>query len=1225
MPELVANGPSIPVPLLNRLDSGGVVFFCGAGVSATPGSDLPRFAELVHHVYKANHVEPDGLEREALDCDEADVNRRRPSFDRALGLLERRLGTHTLRQTIIERLAVPATGDLTVHRALIDLSRNRDGVRLITTNFDNRFVAAGVPQVAVDAAPKLPVPKGHSWSSLVHLHGRILPTGDGSNLVLTGADFGRAYLTERWAARFVSEVFREFTVVFVGYSLSDPVMGYMVDALAAERSKGAQFAEAYAFADHDGTAPGEQRARDAWLAKNVTPMLYDRGDGDHRRLADTLIRWAEIRKDPFQARCEIALNGVRQMPSGPDDPLVERVTWALDDPTSAQALANSPSVEDEGEFAKIRAWLDRFSESGLLRCFADASALAGSSQDPAVVRLVDSGFLALSPETVDQTRIHLARWISRHLHVPQVLAWVLDNGGHMHPALCREIRMRLAEADLEVPPRLRLLWTVLLGHRPPDHQKFLWASSHYHAAASNSEQLRIEEDIVRGLEPRLVARSGPALSLMLERRLDGTNASQAPLDDCGHLEFVAGDEDAHDQVREILRGTPVLSRNALALTAHLEQALSLTSVAGDDERRSYLCRPSIATHAQNPEYGHDGWSHLIDLVRDSYLALAAVDRARADNLLRRWVLSRRPVFRRLALHALTENPKSDIRLSKDLLLAGNRPGLWDRELHREVLRFLRLAGSRLRRDLRVEVVRATHAGSRGMRKLPAPLIRREKALRLFKLAESGARLDKTSRALAAEVAEEIASHSDHREEFRFWHGESARISDNERPADVRYDSYRSVMAALQDQAIDGERLRALVLKEPLMAVAAVRRFAKQGKLPLPLWVNFLQSVAQLRDGQASLPKLRRSSGDALAHAPDELFSKASWAAAEFVQHFADDHGAEAESEFAELWTRAWLTIGDTQTRDGDFDDPITAALNHPAGKLAQAALTRLSKHEPTAGGGLPSPVKQYFNEIANDPNGELGRVMLVTGLLRLHSIDPGWTLQHLIQRLCPSRSGEARMLWSAYAWSGTIGPNLLVAFKDAFLEVLRGREGEDLQARLTGLFMAVCLELADQLSVEEVHSVVAEMSEGALQRVLLSLKQRMKGAPDERGRVWKTRACPWLGRYWPKVLARNTSATATSILDMLVETGDAFSDASGWALAYLCPLEGPGLRRLTLNNIPDQYPDEAFRLIKAVVADSVLPAQERHVLGRLLGRLKAACPALSQDPAFQHLYGFAAS
>ena len=1220
MPELVATGPAIPVPLLNRLDSGEVIFFCGAGVSATAGSDLPGFAELVHHAYEANHVEPNAVEREALDYDQPDIPRRRPSLDKALGLLERRLGTHKLRETIIARLSEPGTGELVVHKALIDLSQTAEGVRLITTNFDDRFVEAGVPKNHVDAAPKLPVPKAHSWSSLVHLHGRILPENDGSNLVLTAADFGRAYLTERWAARFITEVFREFTVVFVGYSLSDPVMSYMVDALAAERAKGARIAKAYAFADHDGTAAGIQRTRDAWLAKNVSPMLYDSCDG-HALLADTLTTWAGIRKDPFQARSEIALDGIQTMPAGADDPHVQRINWALDDPTSALALAISPPATEASEFPKIRAWLDQFSESGLLSCSPNVTDLPGSSQDPAVVHLVDVGFLAVSPLTLDPTRAHLAFWISRHIHVPQVLAWVLENGGHMHPALCQQVRIRLGEGVLDVPPRLRLLWTVLLGQQAIDRQRFLWTSRQYQAATSDSERRRIEEEFVQGLAPRLVVSPGPALSPIFDNRLVGSRAAPTPLGDCGHLELVIGDEDARDNIRDVLQDVPARARHAFALTAHLENAVSLTDLC-DDAAPSYSQRPSIATHSQNPQYGHDGWSDLVDLVRDGYLALAVIDRAEADNLLRRWILSRYPLFRRLALHALAENPKSDIRLAKGLLLAGRKPGLWDLELNREVLRFLRLAGSRLRRDLRIELVRVIHAGPKGMRKISDHLIRRKKALRLFKLAESGALLDKKSRALADEVAAEMENSSDHREEFLIWHGEAAWLSDNEPLSpELRDGTYRDIMAFIRQQPVDSP-LRALVVDQPVQAVAAVRRLAKHGKLTLPLWEDFLRGVARLRGAHPGLPKSRRSAGRALAHAPDELFARASWAAAEFIQHLADNHAATEEAEFGVLWARVWRSIDHAQSSDDDFDDPLTVALNHPTGKLAHAALTRLSKHQPKTGGGLPNPVEYYFDAIAKGPDGEIGRIMLATSLLRLHDVAPEWTAEHLIKRLDPSRSDEALSLWSAYAWSPTARPNLLIAFKESFLEVLRGRLGETLQARLTGLFMAVCLEAPDQPAADEIHIVVETMSDQPLQRVLQSLKHRMKGEHEARGRVWREKLHPWLEQYWPKMLARNTSATSQVMLDMLVEAGDAFPDAVDWAVPHLCPIEGPGLYRLDL--IADQYPNQVFRLVKAVVADDILPANERYVLRGLLDRLKATRPALAQDPAFQKLYRFAA-
>ena len=156
MPELVAGGPASPVRLLNELDSGKVVFFCGAGVSMGPGSDLPDFADLVQHVYDANRVTPDAVEKEALDSG---------ALDKALGLLERdeRLGARAVRRTVIERLSAPPRGELYLHKALIDLSLNEQGLRLITTNFDDRFVEADLDE-EVDASPKLPVPKADRGS-----------------------------------------------------------------------------------------------------------------------------------------------------------------------------------------------------------------------------------------------------------------------------------------------------------------------------------------------------------------------------------------------------------------------------------------------------------------------------------------------------------------------------------------------------------------------------------------------------------------------------------------------------------------------------------------------------------------------------------------------------------------------------------------------------------------------------------------------------------------------------------------------------------------------------------------------------------------------------------------------------------------------------------------------------------------------------------------------------
>ena len=1226
MPELVKGGPNIPVSLMNQLDEGRVVFFCGAGISKGPGSELPGFDALVTHVYTANTMEPDDVESAALDLGKEDPNHRRPNFDKALGLLERpeRLGPQALRNTIIECLSKPSSAPLRVHQALLALSRGERGIRLVTTNFDNRFVEADPDtKFAIDSAPKLPIPKPLEWSSLVHLHGRIRSNDGESDLVLTAADFGRAYLTERWAARFITELFREFTVVFVGYSVSDPVMSYMIDALAAERAKGGRFASAYAFADQDGTEQGVRQARDQWRAKNVDPILYDR-KGDHHLLADTLIEWARVRSDPFQARSQIAVDGITKMPAGPDDPLVERVVWALQDPVAAMALADTSPVDDENDFAKIDFWLAAFDQRGLLCCTADDAYSVIAEGSPAMVHLVDYGLQSRFPQSLDRTRACLARWIAKHLHVPQVLGWVLRNGGQLHPGLRQEIQMQLVDRGAGIPPRLRFLWTLALDQEPDDPWRSLWASKHHQAATSDSERHRIEDQVVSSLEPRLVVESGPSPQWAIQMYMDDRGIPASDIDRHGHPKLVVGGEYTQQHVKEILRVEAALSRHAETLAGHLERALELGAVADEIDKQSFQYCPSIAAHDQNSH--RDEWTYIIDLARDSYFALAASNRPRADALLRRWVFSDHSVFRRLALHALTENPKADIRFARRLLIVGRKPGVWETDLRREVLRFFRLAGARLPRNVRVDVVRTIHAGPRPSPRKKWPgypeYVHREKALRLHKLAASGARLDKKSRALADEIVPPQDGESVDREEFLHWRGKAEWLADGDfAPRDLTEGTVDQLMEAITNATVGEYEFRGLVLKRPIQVASALRRLSQLGDWPSEIWKFFLWEFDPPRKQPGHRRRLREHVARTLAAAPDELFSQVGAGAAGFIKAVADDYDTEREPELRALWRKAWDGATQTSVNADTFDDPLTQAMNHPAGKLVDAAWSRLSKYEPTAGSKLPQSIQPYFDAIAMDQGGHIGRVMLARRLYNLFAIDPDWTEQHLIARLGQPRSKETRDLWSAYCYSLHVGPDLLNAFQGSFLAMLRdGGEVGPHGNGLVKLFMTICLETPGALSTEDVGGVVESMPELFLETVLNSCSHRFAGELDERALVWREKIGPWLEQHWPKAGARNTPRTTTAMLEMLANCGGGFPEATAWALANLRWTKGEGLYELRQSKLGTHFPGPMLDILDYVVDESEFPVFKKSILREILDEVKAVDATCASDPRWQRLY-----
>jgi len=298
--QFIANGPDIPDALLQAHEEGRVVFFCGAGIAYPAG--LPGFKGLVDDIYRLSGTTFSDIEREAF---------KREQFDATLDLLERRLPGQRLaaRRALAQALKpkLRRKGATDTHAALLRLARSRDGsLRLVTTNFDRVYHAAAKrtgQSFQPYAAPMLPVPKNSRWNGLVFLHGLLPEKPDDTalnRLVVTSGDFGLAYLTERWAARFVSELFRNYVVCFVGYSINDPVLRYMMDALAADRMLGEATPQAWAFADCESGQ--EQRKTIEWEAKGVTPILYEVSSGSHSALHQTLHAWAETYRDGVQGK-----------------------------------------------------------------------------------------------------------------------------------------------------------------------------------------------------------------------------------------------------------------------------------------------------------------------------------------------------------------------------------------------------------------------------------------------------------------------------------------------------------------------------------------------------------------------------------------------------------------------------------------------------------------------------------------------------------------------------------------------------------------------------------------------------------------------------------------------------------------------------------------------------------------------------------------------------------
>jgi len=288
--RFIDNSPDIPDELIRAVSEGDVLFLCGAGVSF--GAGLPIFKTLTDQVYARLG--------EDLNYEYAEATAYKQSeFDRALRSLEKRTSLpgmdSPVRSAVTDLLQPTATADLSRHLSILRLSRDRQGrIKLATTNFDTLFERAaqqnGMPwkSHAGKALPRAGTPADYG---VLHLHGCLGDTAlsiVASDLILTSADFGDAYLRDGWASRYVEDRMRLNTVVLVGYRAEDAAMRLLLETLDADRERFTDLRDIYAMeVEQHGSAS-------IWNAKGIKPIEF----ADYDRLYATLAEWAKYAMDP---------------------------------------------------------------------------------------------------------------------------------------------------------------------------------------------------------------------------------------------------------------------------------------------------------------------------------------------------------------------------------------------------------------------------------------------------------------------------------------------------------------------------------------------------------------------------------------------------------------------------------------------------------------------------------------------------------------------------------------------------------------------------------------------------------------------------------------------------------------------------------------------------------------------------------------------------------------
>lgn len=1267
--QFIINGPDIPDELLQAHEEGRVVFFCGAGISYPAG--LPGFKGLVEQIYKLNGTTLSDIEHEAFE---------RGQFDATLDLLERRLpGQRLAVRSKLEQALKPKLrrkGAINTQAALLRLARSREGaLRLVTTNFDRIFhMAAKRTGQAFQAyaAPMLPIPKNSRWNGLVYLHGLLPEKADDTalnRLVVTSGDFGLAYLTERWAARFVSELFRNYVVCFVGYSINDSVLRYMMDALAADRMQGEVTPQAWALGDCE---PGQEyRKTIEWEAKGVTPILYNvpAGSYDHSALHQTLHAWAETYRDGVQGKEAIVVKHALTRPqeSTQQDDFVGRMLWALSDKSGlpAKRFADfnpAPSLD----------WLlepfacERFGHSDLPRFGVPPHDEVDTEQRFSLIRRpapYDRGPpMALASGGItgsqwDDVMFHVARWLVRHLDDPRLVIWIAERGGQLHDRwrwLIEHDLDRIASLEREgkaseldeirwhapkaIPgPLMRTLWRLLLSSRvkSPWHDPDLYRWKGRLKREGLTATLRLE--LRELLAPKVV------LKKPFRWGDDDSSSTDEPtrIKQLVDWELALAADHVHSALRDLAdeHWTSVLPLLMDDFQQLLRDALDLLRELGEaDERsdRSHWDLPSITPHWQNR--GFRDWVSLIELLRDAWLAIRVNDSARATRIAQNWFELPYPTFKRLALFAASHDDCIQPEQWVDWLLTDDAWWLWSTDTGREVFRLLILQGRHLAGVAQQSLEGAILAGPpREMYRddLEAErwqdLVARSVWLHLAKLNTSGHVLGASAATRLAELSTTYPQWQlalNERDEFSHWmSGTGDPDYEDSRDVDIAPRKRQELVQWLtkpmpERRPFYEDTWREVCRSRFFHSLFALGDLAHDGVWPAGRWREALQAWAEegmvLRSWRYAAPLVQTMPHAVLL----EIDHAVTW-----WMEAASKAISRHEDILLNLCRRVLALpleagSGSRIIQNGvETYDPVGSAINHPIGHATQALINLWFKQNPNDNDLLPAELKPIFTTVCDVQVDRFrhGRVLMGSRLIAFFRVDRPWTEQHLLPLFGWSNPVEAKAVWEGFLWSPRLYPPLLTAFKSQFLDSANHYAdlGEHRQQFATFLTYAA-LGPTEGYTVEEFRSAIGALPQEGLEESAQALSQALEGAADQREDYWRNRAQPFWQQIWPKSRDLATRRIAESLTRMVIAVRGEFPTALAAVQDWLQPIEHPHyvVHLLHESGLCSRYPVDALSLLNAVIADQLWGPRE---LGQCLDDIALAAPNLTQDARYVKL------
>ena len=1070
---MLIKGINLPEELLRAHEAGDLVIFAGAGVSCPPPSSLPLFKALAEQIG----------ENTSFQLGEGEP------FDRYLGRLKQNeVKVHELAANI---LINDSTRPHELHQLLVELFGSAGRLKLVTTNFDTHFSTAVdgkfSSEVETFFAPALPL--GNDFAGLVYLHGCAKKP---VRCVLTDEDFGRAYLTQAWASRFLQAMFSRYTVLFVGYSHDDPVMHYLARGLPPQGQR-----QRFAFTTE------EQTALSKWKFLGIQPITYQKcsGENGHQAITDTVREW-----------------------------VLESNRGLLEKSQRIQSIASARPPLDGEDADYIKQSLDVIETARIFFKHATSPEWLSWMEKQEILQPIFKTDLLLT-----QIQQEIAFWVIETFldkHSQDVFAALARNGGRLNANLCWWLWRRLATRDRKPigGPIFRQSVAVLLSHPTDVLSHDNWAML-LKSCKFPEDKFAAMGLFSRITKPRTIVKKS-WLSLM------GSENDKQLVD----FEIdIAGHGHAHSLAeawRESFR--PNLADCAADLEpiiiSNLTEASALSTLSRQFDRNRdpfYPHRQSIHPHEQ--DNFRTGTDILIDAARDVLDHMIGSIPHQAATRIEQWFSSDIAILRRLAVYGMGR--RTEIQPDEKLLWVEKNKLLF--EFKTDIFQLLKDNYPSATEPARKRILDLARQGRPATS--PLELDDHGKTYEVFNLAAWLRRIAPDCELTASALNTLREAHPEFRErehpELNVWtsSGGFGFVSETEgfdldliaaQPPSTFLDqllNWRPRQPMDRDRASYCSAASAVVAKKPMWGIEWAQNLNARNLTDSDLWSCICQGWRNANmdsdTWSAVLDFVATTSG------PPTFFSA-----------FADVLGSGARREkFAipdtlmecaqKVAVRIWdVALASTPEASNAYHDWLTTAINDSGGQIAEFWLQRISYARRSAGDswqGLPQDLAGEMKKIVRSHSraGAMARVYFTSQLHYFYSLDATFAKTELIPLFdWDSSDIQAEQSWSGFLFWGRWLPGFRELLLPHFSKIIEQRTclSEGAQENLIHHIAIVSVFLLeDPLTNDWLPKILGNLDEESRVDLAQDLTRYLQDVETKIAEnVWER----WLKRFWKKRL-----------------------------------------------------------------------------------------------------------